>query len=350
MANATSMAELLASSKKPLVTLKKGELVQATFTKLNKNEILVNLGGKGEALVLEKDRDLASQILNSFKIGDTVEVSVLSVESEGGYPVVSIRRFMEHRVWEELEKLQKDKTQLEVEVTESTKGGYTVVTESGVRAFLPHTLTTQSHGIGEKVSVTVFELLRADKKVVVTEKNMMSPDEFKAVTRSVKPGETVTGVIANITTFGVFVTLSLNGQEMEGLVHISELAWEKTTQMPEGKFVTGEPITVKVMGFDMDSKRVNLSLKQLTEDPFTKLAEKYPVDSTVKGTVTQIVAGNVHISLGDGVEGIIRKEKVPTDEIYTEGQSVTVMIGEIDMRRHRIYLSPVMLKKTIGYR
>lgn len=353
MANATSMAELLAASKKPLVTFKKGDLVTGKITKLTKHEILVSIGAKGEALVMEKDPDLLDQLLEMVKEGDEVEVSIISPEAENGFTIVSLRRFLDQKVWGKLATLQKDKTLIDVTVSEVTKGGYTVRTEDGIQAFLPHTLTTKSHMSGEKISVSVFELIREDKKIVVSEKSMMSTDEFKQLKSQVKVGDTVKATITNVTTFGIFatvpVTLGKETKSVEALIHISEIAWEKTMEISGEQYTVGNVIETKVVGYDDDSKRLSLSLKQLTEDPFTEIAKKYPLETNVPGTVSQIQAGNVHVKF-DGIEGIIRKEKVPAGTEYTEGQALTVTITEIDMRRHKIYLSPVLLKKTIGYR
>lgn len=353
MANATSMAELLAASKKPLVTFKKGDLVTGKITKLTKHEILVSIGAKGEALVMEKDPDLLDQLMEMVHEGDEVEVSIISPEAENGFTIVSLRRFLDQKVWGKLATLQKDKTLIDVTVSEVTKGGYTVRTEDGIQAFLPHTLTTKSHMSGEKISVSVFELIRDDKKIVVSEKSMMTTDEFKELKSHVKVGDTVKATITNVTTFGIFATvpvaLGKETKSVEALIHISEIAWEKTMEISGEQYTVGNVIETKVVGYDDDSKRLSLSLKQLTEDPFTEIAKKYPLETNVSGTVSQIQAGNVHVKF-DSVEGIIRKEKVPAGTEYTEGQALTVTITEIDTRRHKIYLSPVLLKKTIGYR
>jgi small subunit ribosomal protein S1 len=354
MANATSMAELLAAQKQPLVTFKKGDVIQGTISKLSKQEILVSIGAKGEALVMEKDPGLLSQLLEMVQVGDRVDVSIISPEAENGYTIVSLRRFMDQKIWDKLTSLQKEKTLVDVTVFEVTKGGYSVRTADGIQAFLPHTLTTKSHTQGETVAVTVFELIREDKKVVVSEKSMMTADEFKKLKSEVKVGQLVKATVTNVTTFGIFATVpvTVGGEtkSIEALIHISEIAWEKTMEIDQQAYGAGSVIEAKVVGYDDDSKRLSLSLKQLTEDPFTKVASKYPLDTTVSGTVSQIQAGNVHIALGEGIEGIIRKEKVPAGTEYTEGQTLSATVSEIDTRRHKLYLSPVLLKKTIGYR
>lgn len=348
------MAELLAAQKQPLVTFKKGDIVHGTITKLTKQEIFVNIEAKGEALVMEKDADLLAQLLELLQVGDRVEVSIISPEAENGYTIVSLRRFLDQKIWDKLTGLQKEKTFVEATVTDVTKGGYTVKMHDGIQAFLPHTLTTKTHSQGETVSVAVFEIIRDDKKVVVTEKNMMSSEEFKKLKATVKIGDVVNATVTNVTTFGIFATVpvTFEGEKIsvEALIHISEIAWEKTAEINPEMYPVGSVIEAKVVGYDDDSKRLSLSLKQLTEDPFTKIVSKYPVDTTVSGTVSQIHSGNVHIKLEDGIEGIIRKEKIPAGAEYTEGQTLNVTISEIDTRRHRLYVSPVLLKKTIGYR
>lgn len=355
------MAQLMAKHGQQTKSLKRGESVEGKITKLTKNEILMDINAKSEALVLERDKNLLNNLLSSLKVGDTVTAFILSPESDTGQPIVSLRRFLDDRIWEQYEKLQKENTLISVTVTEVTKGGLVIQTQEGMNGFLPqsHMTPGQQPHAGQKISVYLLELNRGDNRLIVTQKETLTDEDFKALTKAFKPGEKIAATIVNITPFGLFLTIpssetAEDARNLDGLIHISEVAWEKVDDL-QSLYTVGQTVTAQVIGIDMKAKRIDLSLKRMTEDPFAKLSEKYPVDTKVKGTVARIEDGNVYITIpsvdaGHALEGVIRKEKVPMGTTYAVGQAVNVTISEIDTRRHRILLSPVLLEKPIGYR
>ena len=137
---AASMAELMSRQNKAPVVLHRGDSVTGTITKLSKNEILINIEGKSEAIVFEKDPRIVRMLLSILKVGDEVQALVLHAESDSGQPVLTLRRFIEKKLWDRLEKIKKERQTLNVTLTESTKGGYIVATESGLSGFLPQHL------------------------------------------------------------------------------------------------------------------------------------------------------------------------------------------------------------------
>lgn len=361
---ATTMAELMAKQKNTLVTLKKGESLKAKITKLTPSEMYVDAGAKTEALVLEKDKRILRTILSMFKVGDTVEVSVLNPESDSGQPVVSMRRYLGNLAWTKLEELQKSKEQIEVTVTESTKAGYLVTTDFGIAGFLPqsHTSFAQQHevALGMRLKASVLELNRKDNKIIFSQKTAISDDDFAAAMKQMKVGQTVDVTVANVTPFGLFVTLPFkkakSDESLEGFIHVSEIAWEKVEDLT-AEYASGQKIQAVVNRFDTDTRRINLSVKRLTKDPFEALIEKYPVDKKVTGVVIKLDDSGVTIELdpstGSGqekVEGQIKKDKIPPTTQYTVGQSITATVSEHDKKRHKISLVPVLLEKPIGYR
>lgn len=353
---ATSMSELMARQTQKMVTYKKGDLVKGVVTKLAKNEILLDLGAKTEAVVLEKERSIMNSLLAHLKVGDTVEASILNPESDQGQTVVSLRRFIDQKVWARLEAVKESKEALEVTVTESTKGGLVVKTKEGQTAFLPNSHISFAAGtpaVGQTITVYLYELNKADDKIVVSQRTALSAEDFETIKKTLKPEQKITGTVVNTTSFGIFISIpvTLNGKEIhvDGLVHISEIAWERSEDV-SSLFTAGQAVEVVILGFDNDAKRIDLSIKRLTTDPFTAISEKFPVESKTTGTVSRLSGGNVFLSLGEGAEGIIRKEKVPPTVTYEEGQSVTVTVTDIDAKRHRIYVSPVLLEKPLMYR
>lgn len=355
----SAMAKLMAAHQNRFVTLKKGETIKAKLTKLTSSEILVDAGAKTDALVLERDKRILNTILSTFKVGETVEVNVLNPESESGQPIVSLRRYLGNMAWEKLEALQKSTEQLEVVVKDSTKAGYLVDTAFGISGFLPQShigLGNDGLSAGQRLNVTVLELNRKDNKVIFSQKKTMSADDFAKLSKQFKVGDKVAVTVTNVTPFGVFVALPLpkaagDTTELEGFIHISETSWEKVTDI-SGMFTAGDKIEAVLTRFDNETRRVSLSVKRLTADPFEELMEKFPVDKKVTGTVTALEDGDVVISLTDdeSVQGIIKKEKVPPTTTYTVGQKVNVVVSDYDKRKHTITLSPVLLEKPIGYR
>lgn len=352
----SAMAQLLAKHQNKFITLKKGESIKATITKLTPNEILVDAGAKTEAVVLERDKRISHTIMQQFKVGDTVEVNVLNPESDSGQPVVSLRRYLGNLAWEKLEEFQKNSQQLEVTVKDVSKAGYVVDTAFGVSGFLPQShvsFTQDGLNTGQTVKARVLELNRADNKVIFSQKQLLSAEEFASLSKQYKIGEKLKVTVTTITPFGIYVALPKlkdAKNEIEGFIHISETSWEKVSDLNE-MFTPGQEIEAVLTKFDNETQRVSLSIKRLTADPFEMLIEKYPVDTKVKGIVTGIESGDVIFTFGsEDVEGILRKDKIPPTTTYTEGQQVNLTISEHDKRKHRILVSPVLLEKPMGYR
>jgi small subunit ribosomal protein S1 len=352
------MAKLLASKKTEIAGFKKSDIVKGKITKLTQPEILIDLNGKTEAVVLEKDKTLRSTILNTVKVGDEVTVSILNPESDSGNAVVSLRRFMEEREWQKLQLMQKNQEQLTTTVSEVTKGGYVVRLQNGMNGFLPFSHTTfnasSQLSLGKTVKLYILELKRDESKIVVSQKHQLSDDEFAKVKKTYKPNQKITAMVSGVTQFGMFVSLPLSEKAdsgtVDGLVHISEIAWEKVTDLTS-QYKAGDSIDVVVIGFDDNAKRLDLSIKRLTGDPFTETAKQFPIDTQVKGIISKISGGNIHVKLADSnVEGVIKKEKVPPTMTFEEGAAITVIVSEIDARHRSINLVPHLLKKTIGYR
>jgi len=343
----SAMAALMAKHKTSFVSLKKGESVKGKLTKLTPNEILVDLGAKTEASIMEKDKNILRTILGMFKVGDTVEVNVLNPESDSGQPVVSLRRYLGNIAWKKLEELQKSRQQIEVTISEMGKAGYVVATSFGISGFLPQSHTSfasQDNVVGQKINASVLEISRDDNKVIFSQKTKMTDEEFDKAAKQFKIGQKIEVSISNITPFGLFVSLGT----VEGFIHISEVSWDKVDDLAS-LFVQGQKIEAVIIRFDKDSMRINLSIRKLTADPFEKLIEILPIDKKVTGKVVSVEDSGVTVDL-DGAEGFIKKEKIPPLTAYTVGQEITVTVSEHDKRKHRIGLTPVLKEKPIGYR
>lgn len=346
----STMEQLLARQKSSFVTFRKGDTVKGKITKITPSEILVDIDAKTHAVVLEKDKRLLRSLLSLLKVGDEVTVTVLNPESDLGHPVVSLRRFLEEATWKKLEQLAKEQKKIEVIVAGVTRGGFLATTKEGVSGFLPNSQSASGTiAVGQTIPAFILELDRLSKKVIFSQKTKMSEKEFEGFAKKLKRGEKVEATVTTLTPFGVFVSVPLGDEKLlDGLIHISEISWDKVSNVSD-MFVIGETKEAVVIGFDKKARRVDLSIKRLTLDPFEKITSEFRVDQRITGKVSKILPAGVVLEL-DGVEGFIRKEKIPPNLVYEVGQEVKTTVSEIDLKRHRIVLTPVLKEKPIGYR
>lgn len=247
------MADLMKKVSADFVSPKKGQPLEGTITKLTSSEILVDIGAKTEAQVLEKDRRLLKNLLNSLKVGDKVKVSVLNPESDFGNPVVSLRRFMDEKMWGNIDDLIKKKASMEGEIVQVSRGGYMVTTDNGIQGFLPNSQTSlsESHAMGARVKVSILEIDKTDKKIIFSQKEAASADFEKAM-GELKVDQKIDSIITNVAPFGVFVSIPLDGKSVEGFI--------KKDKIPVGAaYEAGAKIQTVVSEFDKKNQRVIVS-------------------------------------------------------------------------------------------
>jgi small subunit ribosomal protein S1 len=350
-----TMADLMnKAAKTPFVSLHKGDMLEGTITKLTRSEVLIDIDAKTEAVVLEKEKSILDKILSSYKLGDKVSVQVLNPESDFGYPVVSLRRSIGNITWDRLTRLKKDQKPVEVILDMATKGGFLVTTLDGISGFLPNSHTSSLENpqglIGKKIKVVVLESNRELNKIIFSQKQVMNASDFQQLIKNLKTGQKIDAVVSNVTAFGVFLSIPAGDSKVaEGFIHISETSWENVENISQS-FKIGDRIEGIVTGFDKDSRRVNVSIKRLSVDPFEKKLDEYTVDKKIKATVEKVIATGVLLKIDEGITGIIKKDKIPVRTTYKEGQVVDVVVSAVDKKRHRLEVSPVLLDKPIGYR
>lgn len=256
------MADLMKSAKTQFVSPKKGESIQGTITKLTSSEILVDIGAKTEAQVLEKDKRILKTILSLLKVGDKVSVSVLNPESDYGNPVVSLRRFIDDKLWEKLATIQKEKTILDVKVIESTRGGFVVETNEGITGFLPnsHMQHTDPNPFGKTFKVSLLEVDRSVRKIIFSQKQTFGKDEFEKAVKDLKPDQKIDSIIASIAPFGVFVSIPINeNKSLEGVI--------RKEKIPPGvSYNVGDKVQTIVSEIDTKNHKIFL-VPYLAEKP-----------------------------------------------------------------------------------
>lgn len=368
-APASTMAQLLAKSLYQPNFLKRGQRITATVSSITPKQILLDIGGKAEAVVLERDRKMLSDLLKTIKVGDSVQASVLDPESDYGYPLVSLRAFMSNKSWEALKKIQAEDGKVQCEISEVTRGGI-IVDVLGLAGFIPAShLSDGAEGgnvaAGLRIEAKILELDPSSNRLVLSQKlASFKAKDLEKILSQIEIGKTYKGVVAGITKFGIFVTLvegsgiDFSKSPIEGLVHISEVSWEKVSELDK-LFSLGDEVEVMVIGVDKKNKKLNLSLKQLMQDPFDAVAKKLSAskDTQVRGVVSRVTKFGVFVTIESGlpegvsgVEGLIHQSKISPGTEFLPGEKISCTIESVDTKKRRIALVPVLKEKPVGYR
>lgn len=346
------MKELLAKAQYKTHALKKGQEITGVVTAASTAGIYLDIGGKTEGLVLEKDKKILQDLLLSLKVGDKVSSVVLNPESDDGYAVLSLRRQRRHKAWQVILDAQKKEEPIDVLVTDTTRNGL-LVEHSSIRGFIPisHLLASEK-SVGETLKVKVLEADPAESRLILSEKAVSTKSsEIKKNLSKIKINQTYEGTITGITNFGLFVTIDKVDPDLigvEGLVHISEISWEKVDDLDK-KFQIGQTVQVVAINVDLKNLKLNLSIKHLLPDPWMDLSRKFSVDQQIAGEVTKILKVGIQVAI-DGLEGLIHQSKIPPGLELKVGQKINCVIESIDAKKKRISLIPVLKEKPIGYR
>lgn len=355
---ASTMEELLAKNAGSSITsLKKGESLKGKITKLTPSEILLDIKGKTEAIVLENDAKLLRALLQNIKLGDEVTFTVINPETENGYASVSLRKFIYQKIWDVITNCYNKKQPIMSEIKMEIKGGFLVETKDGIGGFLPlfNVSSTERKNLkmGTKLNLYIADVNYETRKLIFSQKIILTQDDFKNLLKGVKEGSKVKGIVSNIAPFGIFLSLNLKKGDVnsiDGIIHISEVSWEKVNNLSE-MFEVGQELEAIVIKIDENSKRIELSLKRLTDDPFKDAIKKYNLEKVLTLVVKEISEEGLLIDLNDEVlEGFIRRDKIPVGKSYKLGEKIKVMVSEIDTRKRRLYLAPVLLDKPLMYK
>lgn len=344
MAQGLSMADLLAKQEVKKFSIQRGQEVEGEIIASLDSDFILDLGTKAEGILPKKD--FSDSELEKIKVGDKIKAFVNQSENESGQVVLGMQRALSGKaganaqLFRKFENARKDGTTLSGKVLELNKGGL-IVEVSGFRGFLPTSQVGLSQAnaldemIGKDVSVMVIEVDPAQNRLIFSQKTQVSEETIQKL-NSLKVGDKVAAKIGAVLPFGLFVSF---GEGLEGLVHISEISWEKVADAGT-LFKVGEEVEAKIVSIDASSGRANLSIKQLSTDPFTKIAEDFQADDVVRGTITKVDANGVSLSLKDGVEGLISASKMDADTNYVVGEAISCLVDSVDTQKRRVNLVP----------
>ncbi len=356
-----TMEELLALTGYTLKGLKKGDVVEGVIRRVSPKEITVDIGRKTECVVIDRELETYKEVLMALKPGDNVICQVIVEENDRGNPVVSLRRNIFEKRWTELTQKQKSGGVVEVLFKEPVRGGI-LVDYGGIRGYIPQSqLDSESSKqldklSGRRATVKVVEVDQATNRLVFSQRQAVEGEALekqKEILALVPVGESVQSIITGVVPFGAFakftVTKEGKSHDVEGLIHISEIAWEKVDD-PNAYLKVGDALKVKVVGVDEQTGKLTLSLKQLLPDPWDHVLDMFEKDSVVKGMVTRATPFGVFVSLSPGIEGLIHISKLAPGQEPKAGEEITCTIEEIKPDQRKVSLSMTLTEKPVGYR
>lgn len=336
------------------ITLNPGDVVEGTVITKSKSELWIDLAGSVTGYIPAQEVGESSRAITELNVGDTVHASVIVPENDEGYTILSIKRALRDRVWVDLQQKHETKDSFGAKVVEANSGGL-LLDAGGVRGFLPVSQLAPEHYprvaggdrdlindklnqfVGEELTVQVLDLNQTDSKLILSEK-MARTQETEASLSRYEVGSVVAGKVTGVVDFGAFVSF----ESLEGLIHISEIDWNRVND-PHEHLRVGQEVEAKIIS--IEGSKVSLSLKRLKDDPWLKAVEPYKEGQKVKGAVTRITPFGAFVQLADDISGLVHvselsEEHVETpDEVLSVGDEREFVILSIEPDAHRIALS-----------
>lgn len=345
-----TMDELLAGADTSAKQLVAGEVVTGKVLSLKKHEVLIDLGAQGVGFVPRREVGF----LRNISEGDEVSASVVDTELENGMSLLSLRKAVKDRGWEEVSARLESGEVIDIQPYDANRGGLLVEYE-GVRGFLPVSQLSAEHYprvgssdkdeilqrlnnlIGKTMKVRILDADRKSNKLIFSEKEAVK-DGLAERFEKLAVGDQVEGVVTGVVDFGVFV----NVEGIEGLVHISEISWERVNN-PSDYVKTGQTIKAKIIAIDKD--RLSLSMKQLTQDPWLTEVQNFSKGDKVEGTVTRITPFGAFVQVSPAIEALVHiselgdSNNVDPEKVFTLNERKEFVILDIDKENRKISLS-----------
>lgn len=344
-----TMDDLLAQAGDSVKQLTVGETVDGTVSSVKKHEILIDLGPLGVGLVPRREVSLSK----NYNVGDSVIASVIDTELEDGYSLLSLRKAAKDRGWDEVMAKLESGEIITVVPYDANRGGLLVEYE-GIRGFLPVSQLSAEHyprvGSSDKdeilqrlnslvkkdIKARILDADRKANKLIFSEKEAVKEGLAERF-QKLAIGDTVTGVVTGVVDFGVFV----NVEGIEGLIHISEISWERVNN-PSDYVKVGQTIEAKIIA--IDKERLSLSMKQLTKDPWLDEVEQFKPGEKVEGTVTRITPFGAFVQLSPAVEALVHVSELGGDgtdpeKVFTLNERKEFTVLDIDKENRKISLS-----------
>jgi small subunit ribosomal protein S1 len=346
--NTITMDELLAGSE--MTALNSGAVIEGIVSSVKKNEVWIDLGPKGVGVVMRREIGHGQ----TLEVGQTVTVSVIDPELEEGHALLSMKRAVKDRGWDELQRVFDANETIEISPYDANRGGLLVELE-GIRGFLPVSQLAAGHYprvsgadkdeilqklnalTGKPIRVRILDVSRKDNKLIFSEKEAVR-DDMQARFAELKVGDEVEGVVTGVIDFGAFV----NVDGIEGLIHISEISWERVDN-PRNYLKVGETVKAKIISIDKD--RLSLSLKQMSEDPWLQEVKAFSKGDIVEGKITRITPFGAFVQISPSVEALVHVSEMSDDEgvdpeqLFQLNEKKQFKVLDIDTEGRKIALS-----------
>lgn len=348
MSKELTMDELLAGS--DIQELKANDVVEGTVLSVKKHEAWIDLGANGVGLVMRREIGYGTKL----EKGAPVTLSVIEPEMEEGYALLSMKRAAKDRGWEDLEKIHESKETIEVMPYDANRGGLLIELE-GIRGFMPVSqLSADNYPrvsgadkdeimqkltslIKKPLKVRILDVNRKENKLIFSEKEAIK-DDMQERFQKLTVGDAVEGVVTGVIDFGAFV----NVDGIEGLIHISEISWERVED-PKKYVKNGDKVSAKIIAIDKD--RLSLSLKQMQEDPWLNEVKEFKKNSLVEGRVTRITPFGAFVQLSPAVEALVHVSEMSNEEgtdpekVFNINETKQFKVIDIDKDARKIALS-----------
>lgn len=356
--NIQSMESFLQSEELSVDLPQVGEIRKGTIASIGPTQILVSIGAKSEGVIAGRELEqLTDDERAALHVGQEVNAYVINPEDANGNVILSLKRAEEQLSWENVEKMIADETVIDSKVIGFNKGGL-IVPVGGLRGFVPASQISamrrsMSTGdtpeqrwqkmVGEPISVRIIEVDRARRRLILSERATSTESRQSIKDRVIgelEEGKVYTGRVTSLADFGAFV--NINGAD--GLVHLSELSWDRV-QHPKEMLEVGQEVKVKVINIDREKRRIGLSIRALQDDPWSARVQKFSVGQLVEGVITRLTKFGAFARLEGDIEGLIHISEISEHriehpkEVLKEGDVKTLRIIRIDPEQHRIGLS-----------
>ncbi|MFH1602156.1 MAG: S1 RNA-binding domain-containing protein [Candidatus Shapirobacteria bacterium] len=353
-----SMEELLTLSSTPLKTFSRGEFVTGTVVEMKPKTLFLDIGGKTEGIITGKELGLVKDFVSQLKVGDEVRAQIRVLENERGQTLLSLRKAAFEQSWEFFENALKEKKDIRVRGKEINRGGVVVSAPFGLFGFIPGSQIGKKYEgnpenlIGQQIEARVLEVDQAKNRLVFSERMVSEPKvvaKEKKLVGDLKEGKKFEAKIVRVEPFGLFIAVPVDKEdlELEGLVHISEVSWEKIANLRQ-LYKIGDK--AKVVLLNKAGEKLQFSIKRLEKDPWADIEKKYQPETAITGTIVENTNFGALVNLEPGIEGLIHISKIPPNAKLDVGQKVKCFIEHVDKPRRRLSLELAPTGKPIGYK
>lgn len=362
----TAMGKLLSEHEGLLAVPVTGEIVTGHILDKAKNAMYLDLGSLGVGVIYGRELFDDMDTHKDAKIGDPIQATIMELENDDGHVELSLRSATRERSWQELSRKLEDGDIFLTQIIDANKGGL-IVRVNGVTGFIPVSQLAPDHYprvdggdkaqilerlkayVNEEFKVKVITATQDEEKLIVSEKAAVG-DELSETLSKLDKGAKVSGQVSGIADFGVFVKFQIEDKELEGLVHISELAWQRIDN-PADIVEVGETVEAKVIG--VDGLRISLSIKQLRDDPWAKVKDTYAIGDVVEGRVLKVTPFGGFVRLNEDIHGLVhiselaKEAQANPESVLKPGETMEFKIISLEPAEHRLGLSLNKVKDEV---